>query len=448
MDNTSLNLRQVIDLGKTIRMQTTTRAESENFILDQQPPNPEPESNRAPHIGDFTRIWDFLGLSATGGFTAIDPLDLGSLAAESRPGAANPNQATAPDSRKPPKASTVSSCLSRARRLNLWESNLVQKGCCAPEPTAQSPRIADSPAKRRKRVPPLPQPPRILDPTPQPARIVTPNRILSLNLVSSESKDLAIADLLLRNFPRDMASILRPRPDVRMDRVGTASMEFCTHVFLDLSNITIGFLDRLKRTRGIPRETRMPIPPMSFRRLALIMERGRPVAKRVLVGSRLVTDTRAAPEVQQAYDMGWNINILDRVMRVKPNTIDRSRLGTLGDGYGSENPAYWHLRNLASATMSEQGVDEILHLKMMESLIDSATPQIMVLGTGDAAVAEFSGGFIKMVERALVRGWRVELVCFSGNLGHVYTSNAFRNKWGPQLLIIDLSYCAELLLDL
>ena len=98
--------------------------------------------------------------------------------------------------------------------------------------------------------------------------------------------------------------------------------------------------------------------------------------------------------------------------------------------------------------VAEQGVDEILHMKMLESLVDTVGPGIIVLASGDAAEAEYSGGFFKNVERALKRGWKVELVSWSAGLSREYQAPAFLKKWHDKFTIIELDDFSEELLAL
>ncbi|KAK4704935.1 hypothetical protein P7C70_g1276, partial [Phenoliferia sp. Uapishka_3] len=66
----------------------------------------------------------------------------------------------------------------------------------------------------------------------------------------------------------------------------------------------------------------------------------------------------------------------------------------------------------------EQAVDELLHLKILESLLDftpnPAGPRpVLVLATGDANSSEYNpNGFLGCVRRALDRGWDVEIIAF------------------------------------
>jgi hypothetical protein len=93
-------------------------------------------------------------------------------------------------------------------------------------------------------------------------------------------------------------------------------------------------------------------------------------------------------------------------------------------------------------------VDEILHMKMLESMIDTDLPSTMVLATGDAAVAEYSSGFLRNVERALERGWKVELVAWRRSMSYAYRDKAFRKKWAGQFTIVELDDFQEELLGI
>ena len=118
-----------------------------------------------------------------------------------------------------------------------------------------------------------------------------------------------------------------------------------------------------------------------------------------------------------------------------------------GTGSGSETTAAAAVAvQYAPEKWVEQAVDEILHLKMMESIVDASEPSTMVLATGDAAEAEYSGGFMKMVERALGKGWKVELACFRHNRSGAYNRKDFREKWGENFKIVELDDFVEVLL--
>jgi len=252
------------------------------------------------------------------------------------------------------------------------------------------------------------------------------------------------------------------------------------HVFVDASNIFIGFTDQLKRSRNIPPRVHVPQVHLSFDGLALLMERRRPVCKRVLVGS-----TPHLPAFDKAKAVGYECSVLEKVYKAKElterqiyfNTHDRfGRLlpgakapaansvptSTMGSsppgngGYMSSGSGTTTTRGsettappqYAPAKMIEQGVDEILHLKMLESVVDTEVPSTIVLATGDAAQAEYSSGFMAMVERALKKGWKVELVSWSKNISLMYSRREWTQTWGGRFKIIYLDDYAEELLEM
>lgn len=209
------------------------------------------------------------------------------------------------------------------------------------------------------------------------------------------------------------------------------------HVFVDASNIMIGFHDSIKLSRGLPLYYHLRRQPLSFDRLSLILERGRPTSKRVLVGSDNID------AIEEARSIGYEINILNRVLKAKELTPRQKKFssrtngntsatanGTSG-GSGSETTT-------AKEKWVEQAVDEILHLKILESVIDAKEPSTMVLATGDAAEAEYSQGFLRMAERALEKGWKVELVSFKKNMSGMYKRKEFRAKWKGRFNIVEL----------
>lgn len=207
----------------------------------------------------------------------------------------------------------------------------------------------------------------------------------------------------------------------------------------------IGFHDALKFSRGVTGRIRRQ--HLSFHNLSLVLERGRPTAKRVLVGS----DNFSA--IEEAKAIGYETNILERVHKARELTPRQARYhnhssnnnSTAGRSSGSETTAGTKTMH-APEKWVEQAVDEILHLKILESVVDAATPATIALATGDAAEAEYSGGFLRMVERALAKGWKVELVSFKHNTSRAYRRKNFRSTWGEQFQIVELDDFVEELL--
>ena len=150
--------------------------------------------------------------------------------------------------------------------------------------------------------------------------------------------------------------------------------------------------------------------------------------------------------IDEAEKIGYQANILDRVYKVKNLTPRQQKFRKAQTLSSQEGLGCSETNGATRERWVEQGVDEILHLKILESLVDTDEPTTIVLATGDAAEAEYSDGFMKMVERALQRGWTVELVSFWQTTSLAYRKEKFRAKWGDQFKMINLEgYIEELL---
>ncbi|KAI0850259.1 hypothetical protein F5Y00DRAFT_35590 [Daldinia vernicosa] len=223
----------------------------------------------------------------------------------------------------------------------------------------------------------------------------------------------------------------------------SSKAEADVHIFVDMSNIFIGFCESYKISRQIPLTRKISMPPFSFKTLALVMERARNVQKRVLAGSIYGVannnpQTSWPPYFLEAEQLNYKMNVFSRVRKrkVSPNkSKGRGRTPTERPdeaGEISEDVTY-EVRN------GEQGVDENLHLNMMDSMWDNMSrPGTMVLATGDAAEAEFSGGFLEYAIRALEKGWKLELVTWKRPLSSAWTDPKFLKKYKNQFSIIFL----------
>lgn len=298
--------------------------------------------------------------------------------------------------------------------------------------------------------------------TPQPAKkAVSPPNIQPLILRTGEDRDLALYMKLIRNFGSDLAHLVKP-----MSMINHSSDPSGLHCFIDFSNIAIGFVEQLKRSRNIHPMQRIPDVNLSFDSLALLIERRRPVAKRVLVGSNPHNVA-----FDKAKAVGYEVSILEKVYKARELTerqIYFQEADARRSGRKSSTKAPPHKIALQGSVLTpggpeminptepvyappryvEQGVDEILHLKMMESILDAEKPSTMVLATGDANCGEYSSGFIAMVERALRKGWKVELTSWSKNTSSMYKHQAWTAAWGERFRIIELDDYAEELLEL
>ncbi|KAJ7457181.1 hypothetical protein B0H11DRAFT_1818382, partial [Mycena galericulata] len=269
------------------------------------------------------------------------------------------------------------------------------------------------------------------------------------------------------------------------------------HVFIDHSNILIGLLTYLKR---YPRTTHAHTPPvrgakhLSHAALALILERGRPITRRVLVTSsplyqpmdsaeRLGYEVRVYARVpdlgdgQDRMDGAGGLNggrrggrkgHVRKISGSTGSTSTESEQGQIGaasgfpqafirslgpqngisgspptfgsppistslpnGGGGSNNgyspPGYAPHAVSAAAKIKyrEQGVDELLQLKLHQALaaLDGPPPPnaTIVLATGDGNVGQFNeDGFLGPVRTALKKGWRVELYAWEEGLSRAW----------------------------
>lgn len=261
---------------------------------------------------------------------------------------------------------------------------------------------------------------------------------------------------LLANFPEDHQHLLAP-----MRLTTGQTMAQGIHCFVDASNIMIGFKNLL-RERGHYH----PVD-LSFDTLALLMERRRPVAKRIYASSH--REANPLPHVTKLAETSKAVgyeNLIQEQVFIRREDSDRKkffkdveRLGwtkatqlrTSGSGSDSETGAA-SAAAAAAAPLSapkwvEQGVDEILHLKMCQSVLDTEVPTTMVLATGDGNAAEHSDGFLANVERALKKGWCVELVSWKQQMSAGYKNKKFRARWGERFRVVELDAYLGSLVD-
>ncbi|KAF5391227.1 hypothetical protein D9757_003033 [Collybiopsis confluens] len=158
--------------------------------------------------------------------------------------------------------------------------------------------------------------------------------------------------------------------DTRGTKNTGKSDERLIHVFVDHSNILIGLLNYLRRYPGRHPQYRassynaQPKPPkhLSHSALTLILERGRPVARRILVASSPLYQP-----LESAERLGFEVRVFARV----PDTgdgMDRERSNAYGNGsrpghkrsqssgssFNGNNGATGHLASLVGDSSSPQ----------------------------------------------------------------------------------------------
>jgi hypothetical protein len=235
---------------------------------------------------------------------------------------------------------------------------------------------------------------------------------------------------------------------LRSDRFAGSVARNPVHIFIDLSNIIIGFYDSMKENRGIPVNKRVMAPAFSFKNFDTILTRDRNVAKRIVAGSLANSYNKRWPAYMlQAAELKYEMNILERVPKpASPVRKRRPRAGTHGaDAPVSGADTSGEECFVGPMRNGEQGVDELLHLKILQSAMDTTQPATMVLATGDAANAQYSDGFKKNIERVLAHGWNIELYGWKRNISSAWREPEFAEQWGHQFKIVELDgFCEEL----
>lgn len=196
-----------------------------------------------------------------------------------------------------------------------------------------------------------------------------------------------------------------------------------TYIFVDSSNIYLGFQKQVQESLTRNRKATKR-PSMDLDVLNTILERNRPNARKVLVGSRPLLQNWDKAEKS----LGYEVSMLERIVKPEPEGLPRTP-------YPSK------------PRKAEQGVDELIHMKMLETLLDAPHAATMVLATGDANVAQYSEGFFSVVLRALARGWKVEVVSFRKGLSALWKDKAFRKEYEGRVSIVELDEFLEELED-
>lgn len=198
------------------------------------------------------------------------------------------------------------------------------------------------------------------------------------------------------------------------------------HVFVDMSNIDIGYQRTVKGFRRLDENTRLsPVPHLNLQFLTKILVRDRPVVALNVCCSTL--PGRSEPRyVQQLRELGYHVDL-------------RERKGVLEGGLTFTG---------ASDTLRfvEDLVDETLQVRIAESVMEYfLTPGTIVLATGDAKPSPHSDGFFSYVERALKMGWNVEVISWRGNLSQRWIDRQWTSQWRDKFRVILLDEFLEVL---
>ncbi|KAL6877168.1 hypothetical protein J3F83DRAFT_447373 [Trichoderma novae-zelandiae] len=198
------------------------------------------------------------------------------------------------------------------------------------------------------------------------------------------------------------------------------------HVFVDMSNIDIGYQSTLKEIRHLKEHARLsPLPHLDLQFLTKILVRDRPVVA-LNVGCSTAPGRSEPRYVQQLRDLGYQIDLRERKRVVEVGSPSAGAPDTL--------------------RYVEDLVDETLQVRIAESVMEYfRTPGTIVLATGDAKPSPHSDGFFSCVQRALKMGWNVEVVSWRGNLSLRWVDKQWMSQWRDRFRVIELDDFLEVL---
>lgn len=213
------------------------------------------------------------------------------------------------------------------------------------------------------------------------------------------------------------------------------------HVFLDMSNITISFLQTIRAKYRIAESDRfVPLPRINLEFLHALLLRGR--TSRVLnVGCSMHPDRSEPDFVQTLRNMDYRVDLRYRKPHDEHHVVRKQQISSSGSGWSSDEARY-----TPATRYVEDMVDETLQTRIGESVMEYfQEPGTIVLVTGDARPAKFSDGFFTYAERALKMGWNVEVVSWKSSLSTTWRDPTWAKQWGARFRIIELDrYVDEL----
>ena len=179
------------------------------------------------------------------------------------------------------------------------------------------------------------------------------------------------------------------------------------------SNVLHGLSQRLKNNTS-PALPRRHLRTLSLPILSLLLRRGRPTPHGTL---HLVASSPLYQNLDPLVRLGWEVSVLKRV-EIYDDEVHDSHSAKLVNKPMNNLVKVNTFHEGGSRRYKEQGVDEILHLKILQALNTKPTPaprgSTIVLATGDAKGGQFNqDGFVGAVREAIKRGWMVELWSFS-----------------------------------
>ncbi|OCF32067.1 hypothetical protein I316_06223 [Kwoniella heveanensis BCC8398] len=207
---------------------------------------------------------------------------------------------------------------------------------------------------------------------------------------------------------------------------GTVNTDGLCHIYVDHSNILHGLLHHLYANPSDalpPRHLRtLSLPAMS-----LLLRRGRPTPPGSL---HLVASSPLHQSLDPLVRLGWEVSVLKRVELYEDEVEDPNSMRVSARPQARISGH----NDVGLRRYREQGVDEILHLKILQVInekgFSAERGSTLILATGDARGGQFNrDGFPGAVREALKRGWNVELWSFTAGLSRAWKETARRERW-------------------
>lgn len=158
-----------------------------------------------------------------------------------------------------------------------------------------------------------------------------------------------------------------------------------TYIFIDISNIYIGFYNYIIHNH---KKYKICNPKMNYNTLFTILEKENKIKKKVIIGSKYKENTKKYKKEEKQKKifnkLGYESYFLDRI------------------------------------NGKEKGVDELLHNRIMEILLYEI-PGTLIIASGDGNSSDFTdNSFYKLCIHALKKGWKVIIVSWKYQLNKNY----------------------------
>ncbi|KAM5341655.1 hypothetical protein ACJ41O_014686 [Fusarium nematophilum] len=191
------------------------------------------------------------------------------------------------------------------------------------------------------------------------------------------------------------------------------------HVFIDMSNIIIGFQKALRAKYSLPESARfVPLPQLNLTFFHELLARDRHI-ECLNVGCSMHPDRGEPTFIQELKDLGYRVDLRHR--RPEQASTERPIVEAGGFRY------------------VEDMVDETLQIRIGESVMQYFDrPGTLVLATGDARPAKYSDGFLAYAQRALKMGWSVEVLSWKSSLSSAWKGSWIDESIGSRFRVIEL----------